>query len=147
MKILHFIIFIAVHRSRIGSSYFYRGSGIPDPDPLIFITDPGSRILLFLPQIRDPGSSYFFADPGSRILLFYRGSIEDPNPDPVPANKFQIFQRNFQKSSKKFLKVPKKFRKVTKSLENFPKKVKNIKKFSKKFEKVQKIVQKASKKF
>jgi hypothetical protein len=63
MKILHFMIFIAGPGSRIGSSYFYRGSGIPDPDPLIFI-----------------------ADLGSRILLFNRGSIEDPdpNPDPVP---------------------------------------------------------------
>jgi hypothetical protein len=52
-----------------GSSYFYRGSRIkdpfilswiPDPDPFIFIEDPGSRI---------------------RILLFYRGSrIPDPKP-------------------------------------------------------------------
>jgi hypothetical protein len=56
MKILHFIIFIADPGSRIGSSYFYRGSGIPDPDPFIL-----SRIL-------DPRSSYF-----------YRGSwITDP---------------------------------------------------------------------
>jgi len=60
-----------------GSSYFYRGSGIPDPDPLIFIADPGSRIriLLFLSRILDPGSG---------ILLFYRGSIEDPDPNPDP---------------------------------------------------------------
>jgi hypothetical protein len=73
MKIIIFLIFIADSGSRIGSSYFYRESGIPDP--LIFIADPGSqiRILLFLSWIRDPGSSYSIAD-----------LIEDPNPDPDP---------------------------------------------------------------
>jgi hypothetical protein len=73
MKILHFIIFIANPGSRIGSSYFYRGSGIPDLDPFIFIADPGSRIqiLLFLSRIWDPGSSYFIADL-SRIRIRFR---------------------------------------------------------------------------
>jgi hypothetical protein len=76
MKIINFIIFIADPGSRIRSSYFYRGSGIPDPDPLIFIADPGSRILLFLSRIRDPrsGSSYFYRgswipDPGSSYSI------------------------------------------------------------------------------
>jgi hypothetical protein len=31
MKIIHFIIFVADPGSRIGSSYFYRGFGFPDP--------------------------------------------------------------------------------------------------------------------
>jgi hypothetical protein len=54
LQTLHFVaVTIIVLDSGTGSSYFYRGSGIPHPDHLIFIADPGTRI---------------------RILLFYRGS-------------------------------------------------------------------------
>jgi hypothetical protein len=46
-------------------------------DPLIFIVDLGS---------------------GSRMLLFYRGSIEDPdpNPDPVPGKNLVLDGRKGQ---------------------------------------------------
>jgi hypothetical protein len=88
MKIINFIIFIADPGSRNGSSYFYRGSGIPDP--LIFI-DP-VKIYIFIDPIRT-GSSYFYrrsgipdpdplifiADPGSRIrILLFLSRIWDP---------------------------------------------------------------------
>jgi hypothetical protein len=61
-------------------------SRILDKDPLIFIADPGSRILLFLSRIRDPtsGSSYFYSGSGSSYIFiadpgsayFYGGSRE-----------------------------------------------------------------------
>jgi hypothetical protein len=88
MKILHFIIFIADHGSRIGSSYSYRGSiedpdPNPDPVPGILYHCTTSLSLSFVPQlsILHLSQQYRFMEHIFLILVYFICAVCDSHPN------------------------------------------------------------------